>query len=61
MSTEEKLEEARDIIGQLMIKADVDGDEEKHDLYQVLYNLASVIREMKADIEIIKNDVREIK
>ncbi|MBA3240202.1 MAG: hypothetical protein H0T60_03160 [Acidobacteria bacterium] len=61
MSTEDKLEEARKLIGQLIIKADIDEDEEKHDLCTVLYNLASVIREIRADIEIIKGDVREIR
>ena len=61
MSTEDKLEEARDLIGELMLRTGAADDRDKDDLCTVLYNLASVIREMRADIETIKGEVREIK
>lgn len=61
MSTEEMLEEARDLIGELFIRAGEANDQDKHDFCTVLYNLTSVIREMKTDIESIKADMQELK
>lgn len=59
MSIEDDLNEAKALFERLNIKALADEDEEKHEVYGALYKLADAIKQVRKDIEIIKNEQRD--